>query len=207
MPDINLLPWRDTLKQERQIRFGITTGLALAVTAIVFLGVHLYFAGLIDYQTMRNDYLRAEIKEVEKQIKEIETLQEKKERLIARMQAIQELETTRSQIVRLFDELVIRLPDGVYFKVMEQEKDKVTLEGVAQSDARVSTLMRSLDESEWLSNPTIEYIRTTSLDGADQDSKRTASEFKLSLKQTAPKKEDEATEEAGEGGDGFEEDF
>jgi type IV pilus assembly protein PilN len=149
MSHLNLLPWRETLKREREIRLAVFTGASLAVAGVVVLSAHLFMEGLIDYQESRNNYLGREIKRVEAQIKEIEDLEKKKQRLIDRMNVIQELESNRPKIVHLFDELVKQLPDGVYFTALEQKNDKLTLEGIAQSDARVSSLMRNIEKSQW----------------------------------------------------------
>ncbi len=193
MPNINLLPWRETLKKERETRFAIITGIAVAVTGVIWLGVHLYVQSLIDYQASRNAYLESEIKFAEKQIKEIEELEKKKEYLINRMNVIQELESNRSRIVHLFDELVTNLPDGVYFTNMKQKEDLITLSGVAQSDARVSSLMRQIEQSDWLGTPRIKHIRTqTDKSKNKKDSNaRSLSEFELTVKQTVPKEDDE----------------
>lgn len=193
MPRINLLPWRDSLKKEREIRFGIITGIALGITALVFLGVHLYIANAISYQESRNNYLTEQIKEAEARIAEIKDLEQKKERLIERMSVIQELEKSRPQVVHLFDELVKQVPPGVYFSKMEQKGDKITLQGSAQSDARVSSLMSNIETSQWLSHPKI-YQIITKEQPQEKDKKGTrVSEFKLEVTQTASKSETEAT--------------
>jgi type IV pilus assembly protein PilN len=195
MPRINLLPWRETLKKEREIRFGIITGIALGITAVIFLGVHFYIADAISYQESRNNYLTEQIKAAEAKIEEIKELEQKKERLIERMSVIQELEKSRPQVVHLFDELVKQVPQGVYFTEMEQKDDKITLKGVAQSDARVSSLMSNIEISPWLTNPKIYEIKTDKLDNSNSTPKRRVSTFKLEVTQTAPKSE---TSETGE---------
>lgn len=199
MPHINLLPWRDTLKKEREIRFGVAAGVALALAGLIALGVHLYMEGEISYQQKRNNFIKAEIKKVEEDIKEIERLQEKKQRLIDRMNVIQRLEANRPKIVHLFDELVKRVPDGVYFTSMKQEGAKVTLEGVAQSDARVSSLMNEIDRSEWMKDPNIiEIRRKEKKDDRNNARKttrvRTVSNFILEFHQASPKSEEEEEE-------------
>lgn len=193
MPNVNLLPWREKLKKEREARFGIAVGAGLAVAGLIMLGVHLYMQSLISYQQSRNGYLDSEIKLMEQKIKEIEQLEEKKQRLIERMNVIQELETSRPRIVHLFDELVLQAPDGVYFTNMEQKGEQVTLEGYAQSDARVSSLMKAIERSEWMKNPTIIEIVREARKNSDSRNKQkqTVSTFKLKFNQAAPK----ATEE------------
>ena len=149
MPRINLLPWRETLKKEREIRFGIITGISLGIMAVIFLGIHFYIANAISYQESRNNYLAEQIKAAEEKIAEIKAMEQQKERLIERMSVIQELEKSRPQVVHLFDELVKQVPQGVYFTKMIQKGDKITLEGVAQSDARVSSLMSNIEISHF----------------------------------------------------------
>lgn len=190
MPNINLLPWREKLKKEREARFGIAAGAGLAVAGLIVLGVHLYMQNLINYQQDRNNYLNSEIKLMEEKIKEIEQLEEKKQRLIERMNVIQELETSRPRIVHLFDELVLQAPDGVYFTNMTQKGEKVTLEGYAQSDARVSSLMKAIERSEWMKNPTIIEIVREDRQGSGKKG-RTVSTFKLQFHQAAPKVNEE----------------
>lgn len=198
MPHINLLPWRDTLKKEREIRFAVICGTSLACAGLVWLGVHFHMEGLISYQESRNNFLKAEIKKVEEDIKAIEELQKKKERLVERLNVIQKLQTNRPQTVHLFDELVRQVPDGVYFTNMKQEKDKVILEGVAQSDARVSSLMINIDKSQWLKEPKIQIIKSGPEQPGDAKVQRSISTFKLEVTQTAPKIEEETKAKAAD---------
>ncbi len=198
MPRINLLPWRDTQKREREIQFAIVTGVSLAIAGLVVLGVHLYMEGEISYQEARNQYLQSEIVLLDKQIKEIEDLEKTRNNLIQRIEVIQKLETDRNKPVYLVNELVTRVPDGVYFSEMEQKSDVISLKGSAQSDARVASLMRALDDSEWLETPRIKLISTeedqrkkTQLVGASANNSLNA--FELTIKQTQPKKDDTTT--------------
>jgi len=192
MPHINLLPWRETLKKERETRFFLITGMSLLFMGIVVILVHLYMVDQIDYQQRRNHYLKSEIKKVEAQLKEIETLKKEKKRLIERMDIIQELEESRSNVVHLFDELVKQVPNGVYFTSMKQKGNKITLEGVAQSGNRVSELMENLEASQWLTNPKIYSIKTIEDNKLQKYAykKRRLSNFKLEITQTAPTKKD-----------------
>ncbi len=191
MRRINLLEWRDIQKKERETRFGILASIGLGIMGLIVLGVHVFYQSKIGYQESRNNYLTQEIQSVEKQIEEIEALEKKKAALINRMSVIQELESSRPKIVHLFDELVQRLPDGVHFTRMTQKKDKITLEGMAQSDARVSSLMRKIEESEWLKSPEIKRIVRKDIIEKGSDSERSISEFKLEVTQTFPKVEGE----------------
>ena len=187
MPHINLLPWRKTLTKEREIRFAIITGLSFALTGLVWLVVHLYMASEHHYQTNRNQYLEGELKKAEAQIKEIDQLDQQKQSLIERMNIIQALEQSRPKIVHLFDEIVKQVPNGVYFTSMTQKGNQITINGVAQSEARVSSLMKNIERSEWLTEPKIFFIGPPNqLSGHPG---RHASPFKLEAKQTAPKKD------------------
>jgi len=195
MKHINLLPWRETLKKEREKRFGIIAGIALAFTAGIWGGVHFYFVSQIEYQQSRNNYLKKEIAEAEKKIKEIEKLESEKANLIARMEAVQKLEEDRSKVVYLLDALIEAVPPGVSFTSLTQKGDKVLIEGFAQSDARVASLMRGVSNSKWLSDPDVSVIESKSKNKAERS--REISSFKLSFKQITPKKkkEEEAKKE------------
>jgi type IV pilus assembly protein PilN len=188
---INLLPWRETLKKEREIRFYSLIGVSLVITGLVILAVHLYMEDLISYQEKRNRYLDTQIKQAEEKIKEIEELDQKKQHLIERMNVIQELEEKRPQIVHIFDELVRQVPDGVYFTELKPNRkdDNLILEGVAQSEARVSSLMNNIKRrSQWLRNPKIHYIEIDKK-SRQKDQKRTVSRFKLEVTPTVPQSE------------------
>ena len=180
MPRLNLLPWRETLKKEREIRFGIIAGVSLFGAALIVLAVHMYMESTIEYQKGRNNYLKEEIERQEKKIKEIKTLEQQKTRLIERMNIIQELEESRPKIVHLFDELVKQLPNGMYFTSLSQKGDEIAINGIAQSGARVSTLMKKFEDSEWLTDPEIGIIKDIGK----------YSSFKLKVKLTMPKKEE-----------------
>lgn len=199
MPHINLLPWRDTLKREREIRFGIITGIGVAIACLVMLGIHTYMASLISYQEARNNLLSQEIARLDKQIEEIKELEQRRERMIQRMEVIQQLEASRNKPVHLLSEVVERVPEGVHLSLLKQEGEKLTLEGVAQSDARVASLMRDLDASEWLAQPAPTVIREE--DNRNRSSKersgREMKYFALTIKMEDPrKKEQDAAAEA-----------
>ena len=150
MAHINLLPWREELRKERQQQFGIATAIAIAFTGLVFFGVYTYVNDLIDYQTQRNDLLKQAIKEANKKIEEIEVLKKAEDNLRQRIAAIESLEESRSDIVHMFDELAKSRPDNVYYESLTQSKEKVSVEGYAQSNALVSTLVRNLSRSPWI---------------------------------------------------------
>lgn len=189
MPHINLLPWRETLRKEREFRFVIIIGVSLAFAGLVVLLVHLYMNNEHDYQQRRNDYLNTQIKQATAKIMEIKKLKENRKRLVKRMEVIQRLEGSRPNVVHLFDELVKRVPNGVYFTNLKQTDNKIRLSGVAQSDARVSSLMGNLEASPWLTDPKIYSIRAKGDRGQKANYKtRNLSTFNLEITQTTPKK-------------------
>lgn len=166
MPSINLLPWRAELRRRRQRDFVSGLGAATVTAAMVALLARLWVSGLIDDQVARNDLLRAEIAVLDKQIEEILKLEEEKSRLVARMEIIETLQKSRPEVVRLFDEVVRTLPDGVYLSKMTQADRKLEFSGVAQSSTRVSAFMRQIDSSEVLTAPGLQVIETGQGEGA-----------------------------------------
>ena len=185
MPSINLLPWREAERKRRQRDFGVATGGAvLAGIAIVMLTI-LAYSQKISHQEKRNDRLEAEIVELEKSIEEIDGLERQKERLLARMEIIDELQKSRPEIVHLFDEFVRLLPEGVYLTGLKQTGARVEIRGVAQSSTRVSALMRQIDASSWLTDPEVERVETRQSGASRQ------SEFVVYLKQLREGSEEE----------------
>lgn len=155
---LNLLPWRELRRQEQDRQFlSASIGAWLLMVLVVFYAWY-HMNGLIDHQNNRNDYLRTEIAKLDEQIKEINKLKERKQALIARMEIIQQLQSDRTQIVHIFDDLVRKLPKGVYFTGLSKKNKKITLKGMAQSNARVSNLMNSLDSSNWFTNPDLDIV-------------------------------------------------
>jgi type IV pilus assembly protein PilN len=169
MPRINLLPWRTELRQRRKKEFLV----ALAGTLIVGAGVvylsKLTVQGWTSAQTSRNDILRTEITELDKQIEEITGLESQRERLLARMQVITQLQRSRPEVVHLFDELVNALPEGVNLTEVAQQGGRIELRGSAQSSTRVSALMRNIDNSDWLRDPGLDVVETVT-SGVDRNS-------------------------------------
>ena len=158
MARINLLPWRAERRKSRQKEFVGMLGLAALAGVLAAFLVYSYYGGRITGQTERNDYLRGEITKVDGQIKEIEALDEKKSKLLARKEVIEQLQSNRSQMVHLFDSLVRTIPDGVTLTAIKQEGDILTLSGRSQSNARVSTYMRNLESSGWMTKPDLNVI-------------------------------------------------
>lgn len=189
MAQINLLPWREERRQELKKEFITTVCLVLALAGGLVLLADRVVSSQIDEQQARNEYLSSEIKELDKQVKELKNLGKRRNQLIDRMRVIQELQGNRPIIVRVLDQLVRTVPDGVFYTSLETKNKRVTVNGVAESNNRVSSLMRSLDASDWLANPNLDKVSAASKFG-DQ-----ANTFKLTVRVQAPA----ADAESGEG--------
>ena len=177
MPRINLLPWREAERKQRQRDFGVAAAGSVVAGIAVVMATIFFYSGMISNQEARNKRLTDEIVELEKSITEIDGLERQKERLLARMEIIEQLQKSRPEIVHLFDELVRQLPEGVYLTGMQQQGARVEIRGVAQSSTRVSALMRQIDASQWLSDPEVERVETTQSGASRQ------AEFVVYLKQ------------------------
>jgi type IV pilus assembly protein PilN len=160
MPRINLLPWREEQRKERKLKFGIAIGGGTLAALVAAFAGYLMFGSMIAAQENRNEILRAEIKRLDKQIEEINNLESAKQKFIARMEIIEKLQRSRPEIVHVFDTIVRTLPDGVYLTGVKQTTRRFRFDGVAQSSTRVSTFMRNIDGSEWLSKPDLEVVET-----------------------------------------------
>jgi len=182
MVRINLLPHREQKRQARQRQF-VSLAIGLAILGIGTIGLgHILIAAQIDNQNGRNRLLTTEIAKLDEQIKEIDRLRDQTQALLARKQVVETLQANRTEAVHLLDQLVRQLPDGVYLKSVKQNGTRVTLVGYAQSNARVSTLMRNVESSPWLSTPDLVEIRSVALD------KQKVNEFTLAMqvKRAAP---------------------
>jgi type IV pilus assembly protein PilN len=184
MARINLLPWREAERKRRQQEFGMMVLGGVLVTGLVIFGVHLLFESMITAQNQRNAYLQKEIRLVEQQIREIQDLEKTKANLQARIGVITDLQKSRPQIVHLFDEVVTIMPDGVYLNSLEQKGSNISFEGQAQSNARVSSMMRSIEDSEWLNRPKLDFIESKEKTGTGY------SHFKLTASQVAQSEEE-----------------
>lgn len=153
MARINLLPWRTERRKQRQREFYGMLGLSAALAVLVSWSIVSYYSAEIEGQGARNAYLQQQIQQVDAQIKEIEALDQKRAKLLARKEVIEQLQAGRSQMVHLFDELVRTIPDGVRLTSIQQAGNLLTLEGRAQSNARVSSYMRNIEASGWMTNP------------------------------------------------------
>jgi len=160
MPSINLLPWRAELRKRRQKEFLIGLAGAIGLAVVIALLAHFTVSTMIDAQQRRNDLLKAEIAELDKQIEEILVLEEQKARMVARMEVIERLQKSRPEIVKLFDDMVATLPEGVYLSSVKQSARRLEFNGVAQSSTRVSAFMRNIDASEVLTKPDLKVIET-----------------------------------------------
>jgi type IV pilus assembly protein PilN len=160
MPRINLLPHREAKRRERKLNFLVALGIATLCACVVTVGVYLLYNGMIDAQDSRNEMLTQQIKILDRQIEEINDLQQTKQQFIARMQIIEKLQRSRPAIVHLFDQIVKTLPDGVYLTGVTQTGDHLKFTGVAQSSTRVSAFMRNIDSSQWMKNPSLEVIQS-----------------------------------------------
>jgi len=163
MPRINLLPWREQDRKVRRREFMIAAaGAAIAAVIFVFCGKLLY-TSWIDSQNEKNNLLKKEIVKLDAQIADIQDLENRKQRLVARMEIIEKLQRKRPEIVHLFDEVVRTVPEGIYLTSIKQTGDKkLEIHGVAQSSTRVSTFMRNIDASAWMDNPVLQVVESAS---------------------------------------------
>lgn len=186
MTRINLLPWREELRQEKQKQFMSMLVLSMILAVAIVGLIHFQMNAKINYQNSRNSFLSSEIAKLDNEIKEIRELQKVRKSLIERMEVIQDLQVSRPSIVHLFTELVTTVPNGVYLKTLEQTADTLRIVGEAESNARVSSYMRNLNSSDWLKDPNLDVIEIE-----DKTFTRISS-FILSVKQTAPKAVEES---------------
>ena len=183
---INLLPHRaEKRKLRKQQFYGLSVAMVV-IGALVGFIVHSVYAGYIERQEARNAFLKTEIAKLDQEIAEIRRLQEQIDSLLARKQVIESLQGTRSEAVHLFNELAKGMPEGVYLKSVKQAGARVTLIGYAQSNARVSHLMRNLAESPFLERPTLVEVKASTVEG------RRVSEFTLGINIERPKTEEAA---------------
>ena len=183
MIPINLLPHRAARRKAQQQQFFILAGMTLGLAAAIVMAVHTFFASRIETQVERNKYLESEIVMLDKQIDEIRKLKEQTQALLARKRVVESLQTNRTETVRLLDQLVRQLPDGVYLKSIKQTGLRVNVIGYATSNARVSTLMRNFEASPWLESPSLIEIKATTVDNAPLN------EFNLNVNISRPKEE------------------
>ena len=172
---INLLPHREEKRKARRQQFYALAGLVAILAGLIWFLGYGYINNQIERQSAKNAYLKNEVAALDKQIDEIKKLKEQTESLLARKQVIESLQANRSETVHLFNELARQLPAGVYLRSIKQDKQKITLVGYAQSNARVSALMHNLDESPVLERPELIEIK------AAQVGKRRINEFSMNI--------------------------
>lgn len=184
---INLLDWRKARREQRKQDFIASVGLGVAVAGGLVAAGWMLVSGQLSHQQARNSYLRAEIKEMDKKLSEIQELERVRANLVARMRVIEELEAGRTASVHFFDEIVNTLPEGVNLTGLKQQGANVTLDGIAESNGRISTYMKNLDASPWFADPRLVVIKT------DEKQQRRRAQFTLQVKRlTQPKAADGA---------------
>ena len=189
MTQINLLPWREEQRQELKKQFVVMALMTCVLAAAIVGLIHFQMQAKIDYQLSRNSFLTKEIAKVDEEIKEISELQKVRRSLIERMEVIQDLQGSRPSIVHLFTEIVSSVPNGVYLQSLEQKGSNLTINGEAESNARVSTYMRNLQSSAWLKDPNLSIIEI------EDKTVNRISTFTLSVQQTSPNATDEDSDE------------
>lgn len=180
---INLLPHREVRRAQQKRQFFIALGIVVALGALLTYGGYYHLSTQFDEQVERNKYLTGEIAKVDKDIAEITRLKEETASLLARKQVVETLQANRSETVHLLDQLVRQLPDGMYLRSVKQQGEKVAINGVTQSQARVSTLMRNLESSQKLGSPALVEIK------ALQQGATRANEFTMNVNIVRPKAE------------------
>ena len=188
---INLLPWREELRQEQKKQFGVLTVLMMILAAAIVGLIHLQMVTKINYQLSRNSFMSGEISKLDEEIAEISELRKVRRSLVERMEVIQDLQRSRPSIVHLFTEIVKTVPNGVFLESLTQTGDNLLMNGQAESNARVSTYMRNLDASDWLTAPNLRVIEI-------EDIKvNRISTFTLTVKQTSPDADEDRVTEGG----------
>lgn len=195
MTKINLLDWRAARRERRRqefvTRFGLGVIAALSILALSWMSMNNAIAG----QQQRNEYLKQQIAEIDQKIKEIEELEKVKENLLARMRVIERLQSSRSATVHFFDELVNTLPDGIMLTLIKQTGDSVQIEGIAESNGRISTYIKNLEASPWFNSPRLVVIKTS------EKNKQREGAFTLQVQNlTRQSKEDQEKAKAAAGG-------
>ena len=185
MARINLLPWREERRELIKQQFLVVLGGVAVLGALLILLAMTIVNSAISDQEARNNYMQGQITKINKEVAEISDLEKRRQQLLDRMTIIQDLQGTRPLIVRVFDEMVRTLPDGLFYTSVSRKEKRIDVEGIAESNNRVSSLMRKLDGSPWFADPNLTAVSAASAYG-DQ-----ASSFKLSFQISAPAPDDE----------------
>ncbi|MDF1692223.1 MAG: PilN domain-containing protein [Zhongshania sp.] len=185
MATINLLPWREERRELIKQQFLVVLGGVAVLGGLLVVLAMSIVNGAISSQEARNNYMQGQITKINKEVAEIRDLEKRRQQLLDRMTIIQDLQGTRPLIVRVFDEMVRTLPDGLFYTSVVRNEKRINVEGIAESNNRVSSLMRKLDASPWFADPNLTAVSAASAYG-DQ-----ASSFKLSFQISAPAPDDE----------------
>ena len=188
MAQINLLPWREAKRQELKKEFLVTVALVLALGAGLVLLSDRVVNSQVEDQKARNSFLAENIKELDKQVAEIRDLERRRNQLLDRMRVIQELQGNRPIIVRVLDQLVRTVPDGIFYTSLTTKGKSISISGIAESNNRVSSLMRRLDASDWLANPVLDKVKAAPTYGEQ------ANTFNLTVRVQAPALENQTGE-------------
>ena len=188
MANINLLPWREAQRRERNRATFVMCGVIWGVAALLVFFAKMFMDSRIDHQEARNAYVQSEINALSKVIKEIEDLKGQRDKLLARMEVIQTLQSNRAQIVHVFDDLVTKMPNGVFYDNISKTSGKLTITGKAQSNNRISALMRNLDSSDWFDNTSLKVV-----DVIDQNG-QSVSSFNVEVREEKQATADEGIE-------------
>ena len=204
MARINLLPWREERRRERTRRFGTAMVVGVIVSAAVIAAVHLIYQDRIDGQNARNTYLDQQIAILDGKIKKIEGLERERQQLIDRMRAIETLQTSRPVVVRLLDEIVTALPDGVSVTEISQSNNEWTFKGIAESNARVSNFMRNIEASPAFKEPRLDIIETKGGEkpaAGKAEAERRVNNFTIVVQEKSKETSEAAAGEAAAGAD------
>lgn len=181
---INLLPHREEAKKERRQQFFVLAGLVSVLGLLVVFAVYSFIATRISDQESANSFLKSEIAVLDKELEQIKRLKEQTQALLARKQVIENLQRDRGETVYLLSELVKQVPEGIYLKTLKQDGLRVNVTGYAQSNARVSALMRNFEASPWLEAPQLIEVKAGVLNG------RRINEFGMNVTLTRVKPDD-----------------
>lgn len=185
MANINLLPWREELRQEKQRQFLSILGLVAILGVMVAWSIYSFYSAQLDNQRGRNKFLQTEIQKLDSKIKEIKTLENERQQLVERMGLIQDLQKSRPQVVHVFDEIVANMPEGVNLQTVERKGNDLIFDGVAESSPRISKFMRNISTSKWLQLGPLETI------SGDKESGANRKNFLLKTKISSPNVENE----------------
>ena len=189
MANINLLPWREELRQERNKTTLVICAALVGLALLMVFFAKLYMDSRIDHQKNRNAFIQTEINKLAEVIKEIEDIKQRRDALRARMDVIQELQQNRAKIVHVFDDLVNQLPEGVYFDEVKKTNDTINISGKAQSNNRVSLLMRGLDASDWFEGSSLKVVDVLDQNGVS------VSQFDLAVKEEKDESDNDGIED------------